>query len=226
LLVEATKPFPLKSKNQKRNRGIRGNRERKKEIRVIREERNSSGERERRKRTESALLSYTLFLSLSLSIFMAGAARQWSIWAIAISFGFLAVLLALDPWKLSIISNAPNFVANYGFLDRWAPSSAAAEDALNRLQNATIMKLTEFGGAESLAFDSHGRGPYTGVADGRIVMWNGDAWIYFAHTSPNWFVLYSRWSSFISVWNREIYRGFGVLSKFREREGFLDGLGS
>ncbi|XP_072056307.1 protein STRICTOSIDINE SYNTHASE-LIKE 3-like [Arachis hypogaea] len=39
--------------------------------------------------------------------------------------------------------------------------------------------------SESIAFDPLGRGPYTGVADGRILFWNGHSWTHFAYTSPN-----------------------------------------
>lgn len=41
-------------------------------------------------------------------------------------------------------------------------------------------------GPESLAFDPHGGGPYTGVSDGRIIKWmeNERRWIDFAVTSP------------------------------------------
>ena len=38
-------------------------------------------------------------------------------------------------------------------------------------------------GAESLAFDARGQGPYTGVSDGRVLKWGGSAvgWTTFAH---------------------------------------------
>lgn len=107
---------------------------------------------------------------------------------VGILVGLLAVLVAMDPMRVSIISNNPNFVANYGRLAAWEPSSTLAADKLNLLQRAQIMKTPEFGGPESLAFDVQGRGPYTGVADGRIMLWNGPhiGWTHFAHTSPNW----------------------------------------
>ncbi|XP_073154953.1 protein STRICTOSIDINE SYNTHASE-LIKE 10-like [Henckelia pumila] len=38
-------------------------------------------------------------------------------------------------------------------------------------------------GPESLVFDSSGGGPYTGVADGRILRWDGGDWVEFATTS-------------------------------------------
>ncbi|KAI4314016.1 hypothetical protein L6164_026959 [Bauhinia variegata] len=43
-------------------------------------------------------------------------------------------------------------------------------------------------GPESLAFDCHGRGPYVGVADGRILKWKGarKGLTEFAFNSPKW----------------------------------------
>lgn len=38
-------------------------------------------------------------------------------------------------------------------------------------------------GPESLVFDPSGGGPYTGVADGRILKWNGGEWVEFAVTA-------------------------------------------
>lgn len=47
-------------------------------------------------------------------------------------------------------------------------------------------------GPESLEFDSLGRGPYSGLADGRIVRWMGKdvGWETFALVSVNWYVLH------------------------------------
>lgn len=41
-------------------------------------------------------------------------------------------------------------------------------------------------GSESAAFDCHGKGPYVGVSDGRILKWQDTKreWIDFAVTSP------------------------------------------
>lgn len=60
-------------------------------------------------------------------------------------------------------------------------------DAKNRLQSAELQPGVEFVGPESLAFDPQGRGPYTGVADGRILRWDGTSlgWTEFSTTSPN-----------------------------------------
>ena len=46
-------------------------------------------------------------------------------------------------------------------------------------------------GPESLEFDNVGRGPYTGMADGRIVRWMGKdvGWETFALVTKNWCVV-------------------------------------
>ncbi|AES81258.2 putative strictosidine synthase transcription factor WD40-like family [Medicago truncatula] len=57
----------------------------------------------------------------------------------------------------------------------------------NSLHAAKLLDLTGAVGPESLVFDSNGDGPYTGVADGRILKWEGEerGWTEFAVTSSN-----------------------------------------
>ncbi|KAJ1404179.1 Strictosidine synthase, conserved region [Sesbania bispinosa] len=57
----------------------------------------------------------------------------------------------------------------------------------DQLHSATILHVSGAVGPESLVFDSHGEGPYTGVADGRILKWEGEerGWTEFAVTSSN-----------------------------------------
>jgi hypothetical protein len=57
----------------------------------------------------------------------------------------------------------------------------------DNLHAATLLHVTGAVGPESLVFDSHGEGPYTGVADGRILKWEGEerGWTQFAVTSSN-----------------------------------------
>lgn len=45
-------------------------------------------------------------------------------------------------------------------------------------------------GPETLVFDCNGKGPYTGVSDGRILKWHGSkaGWKNFAVTSPLWYI--------------------------------------
>jgi hypothetical protein len=61
---------------------------------------------------------------------------------------------------------------------------AGSKDSLHAAQ---ILHVTKAVGPESLVFDKHGEGPYTGVADGRILKWEGKerGWTEFAVTSSN-----------------------------------------
>ncbi|KAL5720052.1 hypothetical protein ACHQM5_012759 [Ranunculus cassubicifolius] len=54
------------------------------------------------------------------------------------------------------------------------------------LHTAEVITLAGAVGPESLAFDPNGEGPYTGVADGRILKWQGHSlgWTEFAYTAP------------------------------------------
>ncbi|XP_022971473.1 protein STRICTOSIDINE SYNTHASE-LIKE 10-like [Cucurbita maxima] len=53
------------------------------------------------------------------------------------------------------------------------------------LHSATVIPVTGAIGPESLIFDPNGDGPYTGVADGRVLKWQGDGrgWTDFAVTT-------------------------------------------
>ncbi|XP_034685393.1 protein STRICTOSIDINE SYNTHASE-LIKE 13 [Vitis riparia] len=61
-------------------------------------------------------------------------------------------------------------------------------DNRSRLGQGKLEFVDEVFGPESLEFDIFGRGPYTGLADGRIVRWMGDSvgWETFALVTPNW----------------------------------------
>lgn len=99
-------------------------------------------------------------------------------------FLVIAMYCALDPFNYSSISNFPDFKTYK--IDMPPLSSLPKErDHQNLLQNSEIKFLNEVQGPESIAFDPLGRGPYTGVADGRILFWNGTRWIDFAYTSNN-----------------------------------------
>ena len=54
-------------------------------------------------------------------------------------------------------------------------------------ENYHQIELPKINGPESFAFDCHGKGPYTGVSDGRVLKWEGPiyGWKEFAITSPN-----------------------------------------
>ncbi|KAL3327208.1 hypothetical protein AABB24_037752 [Solanum stoloniferum] len=62
------------------------------------------------------------------------------------------------------------------------PSIPGSKDLLSKSE---VIHLKGAVGPESIAFDPNGEGPYTSVADGRILKWNGDSdgWVDFAVTS-------------------------------------------
>lgn len=99
-------------------------------------------------------------------------------------FLVFVVYCALDPFNHSSISKFPDFETYK--IDMPPLSSLPKErDRENLLQNSEIRFLNEVQGPESIAFDPQGRGPYTGVADGRILFWDGTRWTDFAYTSNN-----------------------------------------
>ncbi|XP_072980503.1 protein STRICTOSIDINE SYNTHASE-LIKE 10-like [Typha angustifolia] len=57
--------------------------------------------------------------------------------------------------------------------------------AIDKLQKIAKLVLSSISGPESLAFDNFGRGPYTGVSNGRILKWQGKdiGWVEFAFNS-------------------------------------------
>ncbi|KAJ0083694.1 hypothetical protein Patl1_30252 [Pistacia atlantica] len=99
-------------------------------------------------------------------------------------FLVLAVYCGLDPFKHSAISEFPDYVSLKVEMPDWSLVPTDKDDQ-NLLQKSEIKFLNEIQGPESIAFDPLGRGPYTGVADGRILFWNGLKWTDFAYTSNN-----------------------------------------
>lgn len=61
-------------------------------------------------------------------------------------------------------------------------------DNQSRLRSGKLEFVDEVYGPESLEFDLEGRGPYAGLADGRVVRWMGHdlGWETFATVTPNW----------------------------------------
>ncbi|MCD9560895.1 hypothetical protein HAX54_019718 [Datura stramonium] len=55
----------------------------------------------------------------------------------------------------------------------------------NLLSKSEMIQLKGAVGPESVAFHPNGQGPYTGVADGRILKWKGSSWADFAVTSSH-----------------------------------------
>ncbi|KAK6235312.1 hypothetical protein SCA6_010649 [Theobroma cacao] len=103
---------------------------------------------------------------------------------LGILFLLLALYCGIDPFKHSAISGFPDFEAYKVDMPSWE-LSPTVRDKDNLLQKSEIKFLNQIQGPESIAFDPLGRGPYTGVADGRILFWDGEKWKDFAYTSSN-----------------------------------------
>ncbi|CAA3020875.1 STRICTOSIDINE SYNTHASE-LIKE 3-like [Olea europaea subsp. europaea] len=99
-------------------------------------------------------------------------------------FLLVAIYCAVDPYKHSAISEFPEFEAFKIEMPAWS-EIPLEKDPENLLQKSEIKFLNQVQGPESIAFDQAGRGPYTGVADGRVVLWDGVKWTDFAYTSAN-----------------------------------------
>lgn len=101
----------------------------------------------------------------------------------------LGVLISTDPFNLSPLAELPNFKAKAIVPPIPRPGTIPfPRDHQNKLQEASHVRyLHNVMGPESLAFDSRGRGPYTGIADGRIMRWDGPSvgWTSFATLYAN-----------------------------------------
>ncbi|XP_026656672.1 protein STRICTOSIDINE SYNTHASE-LIKE 3-like [Phoenix dactylifera] len=99
------------------------------------------------------------------------------------AFLLAALYCGTDPLGHSSMADYPGFEAYPVELPPWS-ELPTARDPEDRLQRAEIRFVGQIQGPESVAFDPLGRGPYTGVADGRVLFWNGHSWSDFAYTSP------------------------------------------
>ncbi|GAV89283.1 Str_synth domain-containing protein [Cephalotus follicularis] len=103
---------------------------------------------------------------------------------LALLFLLLSLYCGFDPFHHSAISDFPDFEAYKVDMPPWS-LVPTEKDTENLLQKSEIKFLNQIQGPESMAFDPLGRGPYTGIADGRIVFWDGEKWSDFAYTSSN-----------------------------------------
>nr|AVA07324.1 strictosidine synthase 2 [Dendrobium officinale] len=95
-----------------------------------------------------------------------------------------AIYCGMNPFNHGAMAGFPGFET---YKVELAPATAVPSvvDSENRLTAAEVRFLDQVQGPESIAFDPSGGGPYTGVADGRVVVWDGEKWKDFAFTSPN-----------------------------------------
>ncbi|PIN00827.1 Strictosidine synthase [Handroanthus impetiginosus] len=96
----------------------------------------------------------------------------------------VAVYCAVDPFNHAAMSEFPGFETVKIEMPAWS-DIPVERDPENLLQKSEIKFLNQVQGPESMAFDPTGSGPYTGIADGRIVFWDGEKWTDFAYTSAN-----------------------------------------
>ncbi|PON63958.1 Strictosidine synthase [Parasponia andersonii] len=97
-------------------------------------------------------------------------------------------LVIMDPFQMGPIGGrefrpVKHSIAPYKQVMKNWPSDNQSRLGLGKLEFEG-----EVFGPESLEFDHLGRGPYTGLADGRIVRWMGKdvGWETFALVTPNW----------------------------------------
>lgn len=132
----------------------------------------------------------------------------------------LAVYCGLDPFKHSAISEFPNFESLKVEMPAWS-EIPVEKDSQNLLQKSEIKFLNQIQGPESIAFDPQGRGPYSGIADGRVVFWDGEKWSDFAYTSANRSGLCDPKPSPLSYLNNEHICGRPLGLRFDKRTGDL-----
>lgn len=130
-----------------------------------------SGKKTRLFDCTSVLTRFASFTSLSL----AATAALFSITAMASKLGVAATALAIAAVVLALNPPTTHHLLH-------PPPVPGAQD---RLHASRVVPVTGAFGPESLAFDPSGGGPYTGVADGRVLKWEGDerGWVDFAFTS-------------------------------------------
>ncbi|KAK4408386.1 protein STRICTOSIDINE SYNTHASE-LIKE 3 [Sesamum angolense] len=132
----------------------------------------------------------------------------------------LAVYCAVDPLNHSAVSEFPNFETFKVEMPAWS-EIPVERDRENLLQKSEIKFLNQVQGPESVAFDPAGRGPYTGVADGRVVFWDGENWTDFAYTSANRSGLCDPKPSPVSYLKNEHICGRPLGLRFYKRTGDL-----
>ncbi|XP_078435431.1 protein STRICTOSIDINE SYNTHASE-LIKE 3-like [Wolffia australiana] len=104
--------------------------------------------------------------------------------ALAGVFMAIGVYCGLDPLRTGAMVGFPGFDAFFVDQPPWS-ELPKDRDPQNLLQKAELRFFNQVQGPESVVFDPRGGGPYVGVADGRVLFWDGSAWSDFAYTSPN-----------------------------------------
>ncbi|KAE8728095.1 Protein STRICTOSIDINE SYNTHASE-LIKE 13 [Hibiscus syriacus] len=105
---------------------------------------------------------------------------------------FIAVLVLgfvlMDPFEIGPVGGIEFRPVKHDIAPYKEVMGSWPRDNESRLGNGKLEFVDEVFGPESLEFDGFGRGPYTGLADGRIVRWMGEGigWETFAIVTSNW----------------------------------------
>ncbi|PKI36294.1 hypothetical protein CRG98_043320 [Punica granatum] len=95
----------------------------------------------------------------------------------------------MDPFEISTMGGRQFKPVKHSIAPYWKVMESWPRDNLSRLGLQGSLEFEdEVFGPESLEFDGLGRGPYTGLADGRIVRWMGEGigWETFAVVAATW----------------------------------------
>ncbi|XP_039132505.1 LOW QUALITY PROTEIN: protein STRICTOSIDINE SYNTHASE-LIKE 13 [Dioscorea cayenensis subsp. rotundata] len=104
-------------------------------------------------------------------------------------FALALGLIYMDPFEMGPLGGydyrpvkAHDIAPYKEVMEKWRADNGS------KLRFGRLEFVDEVFGPESLEFDIKGRGPYAGLADGRIVRWMGGAlgWETFSLVSPNW----------------------------------------
>ncbi|KAK6266228.1 hypothetical protein QUC31_017065 [Theobroma cacao] len=103
---------------------------------------------------------------------------------IVLAFGFVM----MDPFQLGPVGGLQFRPVKHDIAPYKEVMGSWPRDNKSRLGDGKLEFVDEVYGPESLEFDSLGRGPYAGLADGRIVRWMGEdiGWETFAIVTSNW----------------------------------------
>jgi PAS domain-containing protein len=110
------------------------------------------------------------------------SSTNWRSWIVI----FISVVVLIFSWNTAMLCPHMDYDWsgwNASDLRPLAEMDAWPADPANKLVYARLHSVTDASGPESLAFDSNGGGPYTGVSDGRILFWNQGGWETFGVTS-------------------------------------------
>ncbi|XP_022722933.1 protein STRICTOSIDINE SYNTHASE-LIKE 13-like [Durio zibethinus] len=103
---------------------------------------------------------------------------------IVLLFGFVMT----DPFQIGPVGGIEFRPVKHDIAPYKEVMASWPKDNRSRLGDGKLEFVNEVFGPESLEFDSLGRGPYTGLADGRVVRWMGEdiGWETFAIVTSNW----------------------------------------